>query len=73
MGIRNFDNCTREQHEQLLNWFFYRLKPEQRTALHADLPRAYDAFIGNTEQAVTERHRVVTAAQSFGKPPKDHL
>lgn len=46
--MRNFDNVTHEQAEQLLNWFFYRIKPDQRAELRAALPQAYDAFTGST-------------------------
>lgn len=45
---KGFDNCTREQQQQLLNWFFYRVMPEQRMTLARDLPQAYNAYVGRT-------------------------
>jgi|HubBroStandDraft_3_1064219.scaffolds.fasta_scaffold80293_3 hypothetical protein len=41
-----FENCTHEQQRQLLDWFFYRLKPEPRIQLAMDLPAAYNAYVG---------------------------
>lgn len=45
-NLNQFDNCTREQQKQLLDWFFYRVKPGQRWELMQDLPSAYNAYVG---------------------------
>lgn len=55
-SIRHFDNCTNEQHEQLLNWFFYRINPEQRQELRAALPQAYGRF--HRQNRCGEQHQL---------------
>ena len=44
--IRGFENISREQSQQLLNWFFHRATVEQRRALAGALPQAYNAWVG---------------------------
>jgi hypothetical protein len=41
-----FEAITREQSKQLLEWFMYRVKSDQRQALAATLPAAYNAWCG---------------------------
>jgi hypothetical protein len=47
MKPKGFDNLTREQQKQLLEWFFHRVQPGQRCLLMQDLPAAYNAYHGD--------------------------
>lgn len=46
-AAKGFDALTREQQKQMLEWFMYRIKPEQREDLAGSLPAAYNAWCGS--------------------------
>lgn len=62
--MKGFEAVTREQSKQLLEWFMYRVKSEQREQLAAALPQAYNAWVGRDVVSVVstdDRERVWSA------------
>ena len=47
MKKEGFGALTYEQQKQMLEWFMYRLGPEQREDLAGSLPAAYNAWCGD--------------------------
>jgi hypothetical protein len=47
MTDQGFDAMSHEQQKQMLEFFMYRLQPEQREELAASLPAAYNAYCGS--------------------------
>lgn len=46
-------NLTTEQKDQLIEWFFHRINPDQREELAGSLPAAYNAYNGREVVQVT--------------------